>query len=451
MGIMYVNPARRGKKRFRVSGRAKVGRSKARRSKKRRMPAGLAAYWKKRRSKKSGRKNPARKKARRGGLKKKRKAPAMARRKKRRARRGKKRVKRKSRRKGRKRGRGGKRRVKRRKARRNPAKRRRKGRRGKRRTKRRSKRKGRKRAKRRSPRRKKRRTSKSARARRLVKQYRAHIKRGGTIIMPNPRRRRRKRRSTRRRSRRRGRRRAVRRYRRNPGSSWGGGVKGMFRGILGLAKKAAPVLIGFYATRLLVSKLGPRVPGLDRLGMFQGPVLAIGGVAVTHFATRRGPLAKYRASALLGAGLNMIDALISAFAPASVKAMIGVGDVYDRALGEYLNAGGGAPAEDPSLAMGEYVQMGEYVAVGGVEEELGVDEELGGVEEELGDQGSWGEGVSQGAMLRPVERQAMLAPVPTRSYTRGVDNANAAWNQPRDFYQGIFAGGAKGSTWDPGS
>jgi hypothetical protein len=253
----------------------------------------------------------------------------------------------------------------------------------------------------------------------------------GTVIMPrsNPGRRRR-RKSTRRRSRRVHRRYGRRHYRKNPG--------GM---LIDLAKRAAPVLLGLYGARLLVSKLGPRVPMVNRLGALQNPALAVGAVLAVNFITKKvARLAKYRSELLLGTGLNMVDAIISAFAPASVKAAIGVGDVYDRALGEYIHAGAGQPAEDP--AMGEYVQMGEYVAVGGVEEELGaVEEELGmgGVEEELGDQGSYGEGVERGAMLRPVQSQAMLEPVPTRSYTRNVPAATQAYDDMRDFYQGIFA------------
>ena len=63
-----------------------------------------------------------------------------------------------------------------------------------------------------------------------------------------------------------------------------------------------------------------------------------------------------------------------------VNPMIGVGDVYDRALGEYvqmgeyLQAGQGYQPVDSS-------SMGEYVQLSGAEEELGVDEELG-LEEE---------------------------------------------------------------------
>jgi hypothetical protein len=434
VGILYVNPARRTKKRFRVSGRAKVGRHNPRKrrggKRKGRMPAALAAYWKKKRRK--ARRNPAQKK-RRGGHKKKRKA--MAKRKRRRARRGKRRSKRRSRRRGRKRGRGGKRR------RRRGRKRARGGRRRKRRGGKRRRRRGRKRA--RGGRRRKRRKRKGGGRRRKRRSSGATtvvMRRGphGTLIM-NPRRRRR------RKSRRRGRRRASRRYGRKFRRNVGAGM------LLDLAKRAAPVLIGLYGARLLVSKLGPRIPGVSRLGALQSPLLAVGAVIAVNFATKKiGRLAKYRSELLLGTGLNMVDALISAFAPASVKAAIGVGDVYDRALGEYLHAGAGAPAEDPSMAMGEYVQMGEYVAVGDVEEELGaVEEELGMVEEELGLDDTM-QGVARGSMLRPVERQAMLAPVPTRSYTRGVDRATAAWEDPRDFYQGIFAGGAKGSSWYPG-
>jgi hypothetical protein len=212
--------------------------------------------------------------------------------------------------------------------------------------------------------------------------------------------------------------------------------------LIDLAKRAAPVLLGFYGARILVKQVTQRVAATSKLGSLQGPVLSIAAVFAVHFLTKKvARLAKYRSELLLGTGLHMVDAVIGAFAPASVKAAIGVGDVYDRALGEYLYAGaGGQPAEDP--AMGEYVQMGEYVAVGDVEEELGaVEEELGAVEEELGGEGSFGQGVEHNAMLRPVQRQAMLTPVPTRSYTRAVPSATEAYEDMRGFYQGIFAGG----------
>lgn len=233
------------------------------------------------------------------------------------------------------------------------------------------------------------------------------------------------------------------RYRRN----FGGGI---IKTLLALAKQAAPVLIGMWGARALSTRVFVRIPGVDRLGVLTEPVLAIGAVVVTNFATKKVRfLAKYRSELLLGTGLNLVNSLISAFAPASVKAAIGVGDIYDRALGEYIHAGAGAPAEDPAFAMGEYVQMGEYVAVGDVQEELGVDEELGGVEEELGDEGSWGEGVSRGSMLKQVPQSQMLAPVPTRSYTMAVPPATQAYDNPAELYQGIFSGGAKGVTWNP--
>jgi len=243
-------------------------------------------------------------------------------------------------------------------------------------------------------------------------------------VRMNPRRRRRSRRRGRRRSRRVHRRYGRKHYRRNPG--------GM---LIDLAKRAAPVLIGLYGARLLVTKVGPRIPLVSRLGTFQGPALAIGAVLFTNFITKKvGKLAKYRSELLLGTGLAALDSLISTFAPASIKSMIGVGDVYDRALlGEYVQ-----------MPVGEYIQaeMGEYVAVGGVEEELGtVEEELGMVEEELGGEGSFGQGVSHAALLAPVPAQAYVTPVPTRSYVSPVPAATSAFDEARGLYRGIFAGG----------
>lgn len=214
--------------------------------------------------------------------------------------------------------------------------------------------------------------------------------------------------------------------------------------LIDLAKRAAPVLIGLYGARLLVSKLGPKIPGVSALGTFQGPALAIGTVLLTSYATKKvGALAKYRSEILLGTGLAALDALISAFAPASVKSMIGVGDVYDRALGEYVqmgeyieNVAGARPVNDG---------MGEYVQLTGAEEELGLDEELG-LEEELGlgDQGSYGEGVTHQDNLHAIPSQPYLTPVPQRSYVKPIGPASTMQDNPRSYYTGIFAGGAGG-------
>lgn len=209
--------------------------------------------------------------------------------------------------------------------------------------------------------------------------------------------------------------------------------------LIDLAKRAAPVLIGLYGARMIVSKLGPRVPGVARLGSFQGPALAIGAVLLVHFATKKiGKLAKYRNELLLGTGLNALDSLVSTFAPASVKGLIGAGDVYqalgdyvampganNAGMGDYLYAGGGGPPIDDNLSMGEYVSIGD------VEQELGmVEQELGmmGVEEDLG-----------GELVAPVPTVPTLAPVPDRSFVRPVLPAGENYDNPALLYRGIFA------------
>jgi hypothetical protein len=218
-----------------------------------------------------------------------------------------------------------------------------------------------------------------------------------------------------------------RRYRRNPG--------GM---LIDLAKRAAPVLVGLYGARLIVSKIGPKVPGVSRLGTFQGPALAIGAVLLVNFVTKKvGKLAKYRSELLLGTGLNALDSLITTFAPASVKGMIGAGDVYQAlgdyvalpganspGMGDYLYAGGGGPPINDDLAMGEYVAMGD------VEQELGmVEQDLGmmGVDEDLG------------GLVAPVPTIQTLAPVPDRSFVRPVLPAGDNYDNPATLYRGIFA------------
>jgi hypothetical protein len=262
------------------------------------------------------------------------------------------------------------------------------------------------------------------------------MKRGphGTVVM-NPRRRRRRRRRASGRSRRRhGRRRLHKRYRaryrRNPG--------GM---LLDLAKQALPVLIGLYGSRLVVSKLGPMIPGVSALGGFAGPALAIGAVVGLNFATKKvGALAKYRNELMLGAGLAALDTLVKAFMPASVQGMIGVGDIYDQAmLGEYVAVGdylavGGTPIDD-DIAMSDYIQVGAEEELGGVQEELGVEEELGN--DMLG-------GVSQSSLMKQVPGRRFLEPVPSRSFTKEIRNAGAGYDNPAALYQGVFRGGLFG-------
>lgn len=245
---------------------------------------------------------------------------------------------------------------------------------------------------------------------------------GGTkTIKMNPGRRRRRR--SRRRGRAHGHRRYRRRYRRNPGGF-----------LIDLAKRALPVLFGFYGTRLLVNKVGPMIPGVSALGTLQGPVLAVAGVVGMDQLTKRVPFfAKHKTELMLGSMFSALDAVIQAFAPASVKQLVGMSDYV--AVGDYF-AVGATPLNDQMTMNG----MSDYIAVGGdgVEQELGLEEELG-VEEELGSDALLG-GLTQGSLLQQVPSQRFLAPVPARSFTRGIPTAGGQYDNPDKLYAGIFSG-----------
>lgn len=206
-----------------------------------------------------------------------------------------------------------------------------------------------------------------------------------------------------------------------------------------LAKQAIPVLLGLYGARLIANKIGPRLPGISALGALAAPVAAVGTVIGVNFLTKKvGALAKYRTGLLLGSALAALDSLVTAFAPASVKTMLGVGDIYDQAMGEYV-------------AVGDYIQMGgveeelgDYIQVGAdpIDDDIamsGVEEELGGVEEELGNDLLGG--VSQGSLMKQVPQRRFLEPVPARSFTKNVRTAGQGYDNPNTLYQGIFAGG----------
>lgn len=232
---------------------------------------------------------------------------------------------------------------------------------------------------------------------------------------------RRRRRRSRRRGRARSHRRYRRHYRRNPGGF-----------LIDLAKRAIPVLLGFYGTRFLVNKIGPMIPMVSSLGTLQGPVLAVAGVVGVNLATKKvGALAKHRNELLLGSMFSALDSLIQAFAPASIKQLVGMSDYI--AVGDYFAVGGVPPINDQ-------ITMSDYIAVGGdgVEQELGLEEELG-VEEELGSDALLG-GLTQGSLLERVPRQNFLAPVPARSFTRNVPAAGPQYDNPNALYAGIFSG-----------
>lgn len=228
-------------------------------------------------------------------------------------------------------------------------------------------------------------------------------------VLANPRRRRRRRRHNPRR-RRHGRRGMLSgfRLRRNP-----------LGGLMAVAKAAIPVVGAMVGGRLIVNKLGGMVA--DKLGTHAGPVLhaamaVAGGIAVRKVRF----LSRYQSPIMIGLGVNLIEALIKAYAPLSVQAALGAAEgVYDEALGGFQQD------------MGEYVETGEYMETG-AEEELGEYMETGAYEE-LGAAGG-------SAMVAPVPTARMLAPVPSRSMVRTVPQWTPAADKLDSLYAGIFGG-----------
>jgi hypothetical protein len=214
--------------------------------------------------------------------------------------------------------------------------------------------------------------------------------------------------------------------------------------IIDTLKSAAMIAIPLYGARALSFGLSGRVPLLNRVpAQFQGTVMAAVIGAVAHFATKKiGRLAKYRTQVMIGVGINFLDNILSAVAPASVKTRIGLGDAYADGLGDYIEVGGAPPIND-DMTLSDYVEVGDYIEVG-AEEELGasVEEELG-LEEELGADAYLG-GVQQSSMLAPIPRVPSMEAVPQRSFTKAVPRAGAGYDNPRQLYGGVFAGGFGG-------
>lgn len=228
---------------------------------------------------------------------------------------------------------------------------------------------------------------------------------------------------------------------------------------MGVLKQALPVAASLYGTRFLGGMFKTKLPGMDKLQIggrdFSGTAVAALLAFGAHMATKKvKPLKKYRQGIMIGAGINVIDNLLSAIAPDSVKAMMGLsGDgVYDRALSDYVEVGdylqvGNVPPIDDDIALSDYIEVGD------VEEDLGaVEAELGMLEQDLGLEQAMGGaadplsraklgGVARGSMLAPVGRQQLLAPVPARSFTKVVPEASAQYDNPKSLSTGIFAGG----------
>jgi len=214
--------------------------------------------------------------------------------------------------------------------------------------------------------------------------------------------------------------------------------------VMAMVKQIVPIAIGLYGGRAASSKLATaNIPGLNSIdakyrGVAMSGVVLVGAHFLTKFIK---PLQKWRGGVLIGAGINVLDQTLMAFMPdGDAKKLMGLGDIYDRALNDYVNVSdylqvGATPIDDD-------ITLRDYVSVGALQEELGVEEELG-LEEELGgalDRAYLG-GVSQGSLMKRVPTQPLLAPVPDRSFTKDVRHAGPGYDNSDVLYGGIFGGG----------
>ncbi|MCJ7752583.1 MAG: hypothetical protein MUQ65_16090 [Armatimonadetes bacterium] len=223
--------------------------------------------------------------------------------------------------------------------------------------------------------------------------------------------------------------------RRNPAAA----VSGTKSAVMTSIKAALPIAISLYASRAISRKVLPMIPGLSGLGTHAAPVGALGMLVLGHFATKKvGKLKKHRGSIMIGLGINALDVVLTSYAPQSVKAMFGLPlTATEIALqtavptGEYLQTG-------------EYFEQGDYISVG-AEEELGLEAEMGMLESEMGmgeDNIGTGIGTQSSSMLSAIPSQAMVAPVPSRSFTRQIRGVGPDYDSNMSgLYKGIFAGG----------
>lgn len=223
------------------------------------------------------------------------------------------------------------------------------------------------------------------------------------------------------------------RMRSNPGM-------GMFKD---LAMSILPVAGSLYGSRFLSAKVSQWMPASVSGAIpakYQGSAMALLLMGVTHFATKKvAALGKYRTAMLIGTGINLIDNVAKAFLPADVSKQIGLGDIYDDGLSEYVGVGEylemGATPIDDNITLSDYIEMGQMEEELGVEEELGAQEELGGFGQKyLG-------GVSQGDMLKNIPQRPMLAAIPQRSFTKEIPHAGPGYDKADVLYGGIFGGG----------
>jgi hypothetical protein len=201
------------------------------------------------------------------------------------------------------------------------------------------------------------------------------------------------------------------------------------------------------------------IPGLDKLPpQFVQPVVAAGLMVAGHFATMKGPqiLKKHRLGIMTGLGINLVDKIFGAFAPVSVKEMVGVSSGLSDyvSVDDYIAIGNVPPIQD-DITLAEYVAIGQYEGEG-LEEDLGeMYQDLGemyqdlGVEMDLGNDlppgGGFANrhlgGVHRNQMLAPVPRKRYTAPVPARSFTKPVPQIGDGFDKPNKLYTGIFGGG----------
>ena len=132
-------------------------------------------------------------------------------------------------------------------------------------------------------------------------------------------------------------------------------------GIMQAVKAALPIAGAFYVSKVVVNKLGdmPALSGvmgsLNVGGYALGkPVLSGLLLAGTHYGTKgfTGSKAPLRSGLMLGGALALLDSFIGTFAPAGVKAMMG--------LEPSCPADVAAVAQ--KVATSGYGSLGEYVA-----------------------------------------------------------------------------------------
>jgi hypothetical protein len=135
-------------------------------------------------------------------------------------------------------------------------------------------------------------------------------------------------------------------------------------GMMSAVKQVLPIAGSFYVSRLTVNKLSEVTAVGDVIGKVPlnlgKPVLSGVIMAVTHYGTKKGALAKHRTGLMLGTALAFVDSLVAALAPKDVKAMMGIkadGEEKKEALSQYVSSG-------EYVAQSEYVGVGEYVSMG---------------------------------------------------------------------------------------